>query len=95
MHCALRTASVPPAEVTSVGTYSRPSASMFGPQVPDCCVAERFGSHLLDVSVPRQQQHALSSGETDFYAIVKDTAQGIQTHWLYEFMSSVVVSGPP
>ena len=57
MNCALRSASVPPVEVTSVGTYSRPSASMFGPQVPDCCIAERFKSSQAFLQMGRRNRY--------------------------------------
>jgi hypothetical protein len=48
------------------------------------CLAERFGDHLLEVSVAKQTVVALSSGEAEFYGIVRATAHGIQTKQLLE-----------
>ena len=65
---ALPSASVPPASVTCVGTYSRPSATMFGPQVPDCCVAEQFKS----------SQHFAQMGRRKKYDYVYER---VRTYW--------------
>ena len=46
------------------------------------CSTERFGQHLLEVSVAKQSVVALSSGEREFYGIVRACAQGIQTQQL-------------
>ena len=46
------------------------------------CSAERFGQHLLEVSVAKQSVVALSSGESEFYGIVRVCAHGIQTQQL-------------
>ena len=46
------------------------------------CSTERFGQHLLEVSVAKQSVVALSSGESEFYGIVRACAQGIQTQQL-------------
>ena len=48
------------------------------------CLAERFGGHLLEVSVAKQTVVALSSGEAEFYAIVRAVATGLQTKQLLE-----------
>ena len=48
------------------------------------CLAERYGDHLLEVSVAKQTVVALSSGEAEFYGIVRATAHGIQTKQLLE-----------
>ena len=48
------------------------------------CLAERYGDHLLEVSVAKQTVVALSSGEAEFYGIVRATAHGIQTRQLLE-----------
>jgi hypothetical protein len=47
-------------------------------------VAERFGGHLLDLSIAKQSVLATSSGESEFYAIVKGSAQGLQTKQLLD-----------
>ena len=43
------------------------------------CTAERYGDHLLEMTSARQSIVALSSGEAEFYGIVKGVAAGIQT----------------
>jgi len=43
------------------------------------CIVERFGKHMLDTSVNKQKPIALSSGEAEFYPIVKAGAQAIQS----------------
>ena len=48
------------------------------------CVCEKYGSLLLDVSVSKQQMLALSSGEAEFYSIIKGSAMGIQTRQVLE-----------
>jgi len=48
------------------------------------CLAERLGDHLLEVSVAKQTVVALSSGEAEFYGIVRAAAHGIQTKQLLE-----------
>ena len=51
------------------------------------CVVERFGEHLIDMSVSKQSLLALSSGEAEFYAIIKGTAMGVQTTQIIEAMT--------
>ena len=51
------------------------------------CVVERFGEHLTDMSVSKQSLLALSSGEAEFYAIIKGTAMGVQTTQIIEAMT--------
>ena len=46
------------------------------------CSTERFGQHLLEVSVAKQSVVALSSSESEFYGIVRACAQGIQMQQL-------------
>ena len=48
------------------------------------CLAERFGDHLLEVSVAKQTVVALSPGEAEFYGIVRAAAHGMQTRQLLE-----------
>ena len=43
------------------------------------CIIERFGKHILDCTVNKQKTIALSSGEAEFYPIVKAGAQSIQS----------------
>ena len=43
------------------------------------CTVERYGSHMLDCSVAKQSQVALSSGEAEFYGIVRAVATSKQT----------------
>ena len=46
------------------------------------CLVERLGNHILEVSVAKQTVVALSSGESEFYAIVRAAAHGMQTRQL-------------
>ncbi|CAK0821956.1 unnamed protein product, partial [Prorocentrum cordatum] len=48
------------------------------------CVVESFGKHLIDVSASKQSLLALSSGEAEFYAIIKGATQGVQTSQVIE-----------
>jgi hypothetical protein len=43
------------------------------------CIIERFGGHILDGTVSKQKPIALSSGEAEFYPIVKAGAHAIQS----------------
>ena len=43
------------------------------------CTVERYGDHMLDCSVAKQATIALSSGEAEFYGIVRAVAIGKQT----------------
>ena len=43
------------------------------------CTVERYGDHMLDCSVAKQTLVALSSGEAEFYGIVRAVAIGKQT----------------
>ena len=38
------------------------------------CTVERYGSHMLDCSVAKQSLVALSSGEAEFYGVVRTVA---------------------
>ena len=49
-------------------------------------LAVRFGSHLLETSCSKQSLVALSSGESEFYSLVRGGAQGIQIQQCLEFM---------
>ena len=48
------------------------------------CTVERYGSHKLDCSVAKQSLVALSSGEADFYGIVRAVATSKQTSKVLE-----------
>ena len=48
------------------------------------CTVERYGSHMLDCSVAKQSQVALSSGEAEFYGIVRTVATSKQTSQILE-----------
>ena len=48
------------------------------------CTVERYGSHMLDCSVAKQSLVALSSGETEFYCIVRAVATSKQTSQILE-----------
>ena len=43
------------------------------------CTVERYGSHMIDCSVAKQSLVALSSGEAEFYGIVKAVATSKHT----------------
>ena len=43
------------------------------------CTGGRYGSHMLDCSVEKQSLVALSSGEAEFYGIVRAVATSKQT----------------
>ena len=45
---------------------------------------QRFGKHLIDCCCGRQSLVALSSGEAEFYAMVKTAAEGKLTHAILE-----------
>ena len=45
---------------------------------------ERYGSHMLDCSVPKQSLVALSSGKAEFYGIVSAVATSKQTSQILE-----------
>ncbi|CAK0790137.1 unnamed protein product, partial [Prorocentrum cordatum] len=52
------------------------------------CVVERFGEHLIDMSASTKQSLlALSSGEAEFYAIIKGAATGVQTTQIIEALT--------
>ena len=46
--------------------------------------AERFGKHLIDSSCAKQSVIALSSGEAEFYALVRGAAAGLLTVQIWE-----------
>ncbi|CAE6969798.1 unnamed protein product [Symbiodinium sp. CCMP2592] len=46
--------------------------------------AERFGKHLIDASCAKQSVIALSSGEAEFYALVRGAAAGLLTAQIWE-----------
>ena len=48
------------------------------------CTLERHGSHMLDCSVAKQSLVALSSGEAEFYGIVRAVATSKQTSQILE-----------
>ena len=48
------------------------------------CTVERYGSHMLDCSVAKQSLVALSSGEAEFYGIVRAVATPKQTSQVLE-----------
>ena len=48
------------------------------------CTVERYGSHMLDCSVAKQSLVALSSGEAEFYGIVRAVATSKQTSQILE-----------
>ena len=48
------------------------------------CTVERFGSHMIDCSVAKQSLVALSSGEAEFYGIVRAVATSKQTSQILE-----------
>ena len=48
------------------------------------CTVERYGSHMLDCSVAKQSLVALSSGEAEFYGIVRAVATSKQTAQILE-----------
>ena len=48
------------------------------------CTVERCGSHMLDCSVAKQSLVALSSGEAEFYGIVRAVATSKQTSQILE-----------
>ena len=48
------------------------------------CIVERYGSHMRDCSVAKQSSVALSSGEAEFYGIVRAVATSKQTSQILE-----------
>ena len=48
------------------------------------CTMERYGSHMIDCSVAKQSQVALSSGEAKFHGIVRAVATSKQTSQILE-----------
>ena len=48
------------------------------------CTIERLGGHLWDCSVAKQTAVALSSGDSEFYGIVRAAASGIQSRQLLQ-----------
>ena len=48
------------------------------------CTVERYGSHMIDCSVAKQSLVALSSGEAEFYGIVRFVATSKQTSQILE-----------
>ena len=48
------------------------------------CTVERNGSHMIDCSVAKQSLVALSSGEAEFYGIVRAVATSKQTSQILE-----------
>ena len=48
------------------------------------CIFERYGSHMHDCSVAKQSLVALSSGEAEFYGIVRAVATSKQTSQVLE-----------
>ena len=48
------------------------------------CTVERYCSHMLDRSVAKQSLVALSSGEADFYGIVRAVSTSKQTSQILE-----------
>jgi len=52
------------------------------------CTAARYGDHLLEMTSARQSVVALSSGEAEFYGIVKGAAHGIQLKQVIEICMS-------
>ena len=48
------------------------------------CTVERYGSHMIDCSVAKQSLVALSSGEAEFYGIVRAVATSKQTSQILE-----------
>ena len=48
------------------------------------CTVERYGSHVLDCSVAKHSLVALSSGEAEFYGIVRAVAKSKQTSQVLE-----------
>jgi len=48
------------------------------------CTVERYGSHMIDCSVAKQSLVALSSGEAEFYGIVRAVATAKQTSQILE-----------
>ncbi|CAE7276044.1 true, partial [Symbiodinium sp. CCMP2592] len=51
--------------------------------------AERFGKHLIDASCAKQSVIALSSGEAEFYALVRGAAAGLLTAQIWERIGSL------
>ena len=50
------------------------------------CTVERCGSHMIDCSVAKQSLVALSSGEAEFYGIVRAVATSKQTSQILELI---------
>ena len=50
----------------------------------ESCTVEKYGSHMLDRSVAKQSLVALSSGETEFFCIIRALATSKQTSQILE-----------
>ena len=50
------------------------------------CTVERYGSHMIDRSVAKKSLVALSSGEAEFYGIVRAVATSKQTSHVMELI---------